>query len=107
MRVLSLTHELRPQRCDGRVGGRKPLLARWRYGLGKSVAFTSDLSGRWGRDWVQWKDFVRFAAQMARWSMRRRGSENLHAQFREVVSAGGPEVLVQLLAEKNGSRSDC
>ncbi len=33
--------------------------------------------------------------------------ENLRAQFREVVSAGGPEGLVRILAEKNGSRSDC
>ncbi len=29
-----------------------PVLASWRYGLGKAVAFTSDLSGRWGRRWV-------------------------------------------------------
>ncbi len=28
-------------------------------------------------------------------------------QFKELLSAGGPERLVQLLAEKNGSRSDC
>jgi len=72
-----------------------PLLVVWRYGLGKSVAFTSDLSGRWGRDWVRWKDFARFAAQMARWSMRRRGSENLHAQFKWQDQRG--EMLVDVL----------
>ncbi len=32
---------------------------------------------------------------------------NLRAQFKEVLSAGGLERLVQILAEKNGSRSDC
>ena len=31
----------------------------------------------------------------------------LRAQFKEVLSAGGLERLVQILAEKNGSRSDC
>ena len=58
-----------------------PLLAVWRYGLGKSVAFTSDLSGRWGRDWVAWPEFGRFAAQMARWTMRHRGPETLLPSF--------------------------
>ena len=33
---------------------RAPLLASWRYGKGKSVAFTSDLEGRWTRNWVPW-----------------------------------------------------
>ena len=48
-----------------------PLLVSWRYGLGKSVAFTSDLSGRWGQDWVAWPEFGRLLSQMARWAMRR------------------------------------
>jgi uncharacterized membrane protein len=46
--------------------GEDPLLASWRYGLGRVVAFTSDLSGKWGRDWVQWVEFPRWAAQLAR-----------------------------------------
>jgi Ca-activated chloride channel homolog len=46
--------------------GEDPLLASWRYGLGRVVAFTSDLSGKWGRDWVQWAEFPRWAAQLAR-----------------------------------------
>ena len=72
-----------------------PLLVVWRYGLGKAVAFTSDLSGRWGRDWVQWKDFSKFTAQMARWSMRRRGRETMHAQFHWHEQRG--EMLVDVL----------
>ena len=59
----------------------EPLLAAWRYGLGKSVAFTSDLGGRWGREWVDWPEFGRFAAQMARWTMRNRGPETLVPRF--------------------------
>jgi Mg-chelatase subunit ChlD len=58
-----------------------PLLASWRYGLGKAVAFTSDLSGRWGRHWVQWPDFGRFIAQTARWTMRRSGGESFVPRF--------------------------
>ena len=59
----------------------EPLLAAWRYGLGRAVAFTSDLGGRWGREWVGWPEFARFAAQMARWTMRHRGPETLLPSF--------------------------
>ena len=61
--------------------GDDPLLVSWRYGLGRSVAFMSDLTGRWGSDWTQWQLFSRFSAQMARWAMRRRGDGNLTADF--------------------------
>ncbi len=33
--------------------------------------------------------------------------KNLREQFKEVLSAEGPERLLQMLREKNGSRSDC
>ncbi|MBT6272560.1 MAG: VWA domain-containing protein [Chromatiales bacterium] len=59
-----------------------PLLVSWRYGLGKSVAFTSDLSSRWGREWIQWPRFSQLAAQMARWTMRQRGNEIVLPTFR-------------------------
>ena len=65
-----------------RAGEEDPLLVAWRYGLGKSVAFTSDLAGRWGRDWVVWPEFGRFVSQMARWTMRRSGTETLLPSFR-------------------------
>lgn len=36
---------------------RDPILALWRYGLGVSAAWTSDLTDRWARDWVAWDQF--------------------------------------------------
>ena len=63
------------------AGDDDPVLASWRYGLGRAVAFTSDLSGRWGRHWVQWPGFGRFVAQMARWTMRRSGGESFVPRF--------------------------
>jgi Mg-chelatase subunit ChlD len=61
--------------------GEDPLLVSWRYGLGKAVAFTSDLSGRWGRQWVEWPAFGRFVSQMARWTMRHSGNETFVPRF--------------------------
>jgi uncharacterized membrane protein len=46
-----------------------PILATWQYGLGRSVAFTSDATGRWGRDWLQWKGFPTFWVQAVRYTM--------------------------------------
>jgi uncharacterized membrane protein/Mg-chelatase subunit ChlD len=47
-----------------------PVLAHWRYGIGKSVAFTSDVTSRWAADWAAWPDFAAFWTQTVRWAMR-------------------------------------
>jgi uncharacterized membrane protein/Mg-chelatase subunit ChlD len=41
-----------------------PVLATWRFGLGKTAAFTSDLSPNWGSDWVQWPQYQAFVKQL-------------------------------------------
>lgn len=45
-----------------------PLLARWNIGSGKSVAFTSDLNGRWSSDWVTWRDFPVVFVEWVKWT---------------------------------------
>lgn len=65
-----------------------PLLATWRYGLGRAAAFTSDLSGRWGREWVAWESFPRFAAQLVRWLEPPAGADILHPGVRIRHGAG-------------------
>ena len=41
-----------------------PILAVWRYGLGATAAFTSDMTTDWGRDWVQWDQFQQLVTQL-------------------------------------------
>ena len=48
-----------------------PLLVWWRYGLGMSVAFTSDAKSRWAAEWLSWGGFNRFWAQTIRHCMRK------------------------------------
>jgi Ca-activated chloride channel family protein len=55
--------DLSLQRPDHRA----PLLASWRYGQGKSVALTSDLEGRWSRNWIQWDGLQGFWARLFEW----------------------------------------
>jgi Mg-chelatase subunit ChlD len=50
--------------------GEDPLLVSWRHGLGRVAAFTSDLSGRWGREWVSWQGLPQWAGQLARDTMK-------------------------------------
>jgi Ca-activated chloride channel homolog len=46
---------------------RLPLLASWRYGKGRSVAFTTDLEGRWSRNWIQWGSLQGFWGRILEW----------------------------------------
>jgi uncharacterized membrane protein len=46
-----------------------PILATWQYGLGRSVAFTSDATGRWATNWISWADFSRFWGQVINYSI--------------------------------------
>ncbi|MFN2284935.1 MAG: VWA domain-containing protein [Anaerolineae bacterium] len=43
-----------------------PLLAVWQYGLGRSVAWTSDATGRWAAGWVDWEGFADFWSAVVR-----------------------------------------
>lgn len=48
----------------------EPLLARWRVGLGWSLAWTSDVKNGWAIDWLRWPAFGQFWAQLVREHMR-------------------------------------
>ncbi|MDR5684181.1 MAG: VWA domain-containing protein [Armatimonadota bacterium] len=53
-----------------RSAQRDPILATWRYGLGRAVAFTSDAVPRWSVEWHRWREFARFWSRTVRWTMR-------------------------------------
>jgi hypothetical protein len=54
-----------------------PLLAVGRYGLGVGMAFTSDLTDRWGAEWLAWENCGKFWAQALRGVLRRQQTEGL------------------------------
>jgi len=54
-----------------------PLLAAWEFGLGRSVAWTSDATGRWGSAWVGWEGFPEFWSAVVRWSLAQGRGANL------------------------------
>ncbi|HBW34091.1 VWA domain-containing protein [Desulfosporosinus sp. BICA1-9] len=46
-----------------------PVLARWHYGLGRTVAWTSDAKGRWAEQWVAWSAFPQFWGKVISWTL--------------------------------------
>ncbi|HUN23045.1 MAG TPA: VWA domain-containing protein [Anaerolineales bacterium] len=50
-------------------GYHDPILASWRYGIGRAVAWTSDATGRWGRDFVAWEQFSQLWAQAVNYTI--------------------------------------
>ncbi|MFN8378856.1 MAG: VWA domain-containing protein [Anaerolineae bacterium] len=54
-----------------------PILAQWQYGLGRAVAFTSDATGRWAANWLDWEGFPSFWGQAVEWSITESASNNM------------------------------
>ncbi len=75
-----------------------PVLAHWQYGLGRSVAFTSDAKSKWARDWLGWEKYRQFWTQTAQWALRR--IEN--AEFTTDVSIDKGEGHISLEALDEG-----
>jgi uncharacterized membrane protein/uncharacterized protein YegL len=79
-----------------------PLLARWQYGLGTAVAFTSDVKNRWASDWIKWPGYAKFWAQQVRDVMRRDPGEAL--DFHVVREAGAAVIRLSALTAQGGFR---
>ena len=47
----------------------EPLLAGWNFGLGKSVAWTSDVQPVWAKAWISWENFGKFWGQIVNWAL--------------------------------------
>jgi Ca-activated chloride channel family protein len=77
-----------------------PLLAWWRYGLGMSVAFTSDAKARWAAEWLNWPQFGQFWAQVVRHGLRKAESKGTFVD----VKRNGRKALVSLDAIEPSGR---
>jgi Ca-activated chloride channel homolog len=80
-----------------------PLLAQWQYGLGRSVAWTSDSTGRWARDWLGWSGFSRFFSQLVSWTFPGEETGGIEAAF---DTQGGQTTLHVESVDADGSPRD-
>jgi Mg-chelatase subunit ChlD len=76
-----------------------PILAAWQYGLGKAVAFTSDATGRWGKQWIDWEKFPQFWGQIVRYTI---GDPNASALSVRVDQQGDAAKVIVDARDANG-----
>lgn len=57
-----------------------PLLATTRFGLGSSLAYTSDLTERWGGEWLAWDGVGKFWGQVFRSIVRKNDAQGIQIQ---------------------------
>lgn len=82
-----------------------PLLAHWRYGLGKVTAFSSDCKSRWAALWVsQWPGYSQLWSQILRETARAPQGQNMDLRLEE--EGARVQVLVDLLADSGTRRND-
>jgi uncharacterized membrane protein len=79
-----------------------PLLAQWQYGLGRSVAWTSDSTGRWASSWIGWDGFSKFFSQMVGWTFPGEETGGIEATFE--TQGNETRLKVQSVAEDGSPR---
>lgn len=72
-----------------------PILARWAYGSGRTVAWTSDLTGKWSRDWVQWGALPNVLAEWIKWTFPQFES----TPYSATAALDGREAMLRLRTE--------
>jgi len=70
----------------------EPVLAAWQYGLGRSVAWTSDINGKWTSEYLASKEGIELFKNMVEWTFPRISSENLSIESKE--SGDEVEIIV-------------
>jgi Ca-activated chloride channel homolog len=79
-----------------------PLLAWWRYGLGMTVAFTSDAKSRWAAEWVSWPGYSKFWAQVVRHAMRKGDAKGVFVQVAQKDKKATLTLDAVKMTEKGG-----
>jgi uncharacterized membrane protein len=69
-----------------------PILAQWQFGLGRAVAFTSDVSARWSSSWTTWSEFSQFWGQVFKWTVPTPQGQTLQVQA--TVADGRARIVV-------------
>ncbi|MEZ4405136.1 MAG: VWA domain-containing protein [Polyangiales bacterium] len=81
----------------------EPLLARWRVGLGWSLAWTSDVKNRWAVEWIRWPRWQAFWTQLVREHMRQRRRQELG--LRGEMIGGNLHVAIDAIGDDDRFRN--
>lgn len=65
-----------------------PILASWQYGLGRTVAWTSDANGLWSSKWMSWEQSPGFWTNLISWIVQQDLGKNYTAETSYVAGKG-------------------
>jgi len=74
------------------------LMSEWTYGLGKTVAWTSDAKNRWAKDWVGWAKYKKFWSQAVRSVLRTVPKSPYQVQTE--IDGGKGKVMIDAIDER-------
>lgn len=83
-----------------------PVYAEWRYGLGRSAAFTSDAKARWAGDWIAWESFSKFWGQVIRSVMSTGSHRDIRSRSRVSVTNGIATLTLDVRGRAGDFRDD-
>ncbi len=75
---------------------RFPLLASWKFGAGKAIAFTSDANGRWSAPWMRWDGVQQFWSEIVEAAQQSPLDKPSTTQFDLRAWPEGGEVVMDL-----------
>jgi uncharacterized membrane protein len=87
-----------PSATDDEKGDIDPVLAVWRYGLGSTAAWTSDLAPNWAADWMTWERYQAFVTQLVTAIARVR--KEGHLRMRTYAEGNEGVIVVEDFAPK-------
>ncbi|MDR3539748.1 MAG: VWA domain-containing protein [Desulfosporosinus sp.] len=77
-----------------------PVLARWHYGLGRTVAWTSDTKGRWAEPWLNWSAFPQFWGKVISWTLPEENGNGLNVTTTHEGGLGHIRVDIPVESQK-------
>ncbi|MDR3585453.1 MAG: VWA domain-containing protein [Desulfosporosinus sp.] len=77
-----------------------PVLARWHYGLGRTVAWTSDVKGRWAEPWLNWSAFPQFWGKVISWTLPEENGNGLNVTTTREGGLGHINVDIPVESQK-------
>lgn len=74
-----------------------PVVAEWQYGLGTTLAFTSDVTGKWTGSFAAWEKWPQFLNHLVSRSFQKYGSQPMALD----IDTSGSEAAITLSGNKN------
>jgi hypothetical protein len=79
-----------------------PILTVWQYGLGKTIAWNSDISGKWSANYIGWSDNIKLWQNMINWTIEKYENEDLTAEIQQQGGKG----IINVAADKETEQLD-